>query len=73
VLRAGSFGLSAGQLATSQLQFGSAAVGAQGVFLPDDATPTLSWDPDGAGAKAAEALVSFLEPVSLAADDFVLI
>ena len=71
--KAASFGLSAGALSASQLQMGVAATGAAGVFVFNAATRTLSWDPDGEGAAAAEAVITFGSPVSLAADDFLLI
>lgn len=71
-LRATSFGLSAGTFDPALLQHGDAATGDKGVFLFNDAKRVLYWDPDGAGARAAEAVVAFTTPVTIDASDFLL-
>jgi Ca2+-binding RTX toxin-like protein len=73
VFKASSFGLAAGALASSKLQFGPDATGSTGVFLYDAGRRQLSWDPDGAGASAAEVLLRFSTPETLTTADFLLI
>ncbi len=43
------------------------------MFLFDAAASSLFWDRDGGGAAAKESLILFTTPVTLAADDFILI
>lgn len=70
---AASFGLAAGAFSASLLQFGQAATGASAVVVCDETSKTLKWDPDRAGAQAAETVAIFTTAITPTVDDFLLI
>ena len=69
---AADYGLSAGSLAASKLQSGTAATGNTGTFVYNAATGVLSWDADGAGSGAAVTVATFIASSAPTAADVIM-